>query len=150
FGPLAPAAAFAACAAATFPATFTGRCAFFTTAAPPASPPAVANRNTAARRQAQLPLRDHSFSSFEAGFDHHVLIDAGAHRYRPRIHGPIGFDHVNKSPVLSGLHGLVRDRDRVLAGGEPQGHANELSGPELVAGVRKRALEFDGAGSHVH
>src|ERR1019366_5488820 len=110
----------------------------------PSPAPAVSHDDAAARRQAQLPLRDHRLAQLQTLVHDHVLIDAGAGGDGPHLHRPILLHHIDIRTVLAGLDRLVRHYDGVWLGGEPQGDTDKLPRPQLAIGVGKRALQLDG------
>src|SRR5207249_4719600 len=70
--------------------------------------------------EAQLTLGDDDFTGLQALLDDGVLIDPLSRDDRTLLHGGIGLDDKRVLAVLSGLHGLGGDDDRMRHGRKAQ------------------------------
>src|SRR5258706_1656158 len=117
----------------------------FPAASPAASALAsLAELHAAVGRQAKLAFGDDGLTHLQAGVNHQILIDARAGRNLARFYRAVFLHYVDEQPVLPGLHGLIRNHDRVRLRGQPQHHVDELARPRPMVAIRNPALRFFG------
>src|SRR5690349_12561504 len=110
----------------------------------------IADLHRAARGEAKLAFGDDGFAWLEAAIDHQVLIDTSAGDHGPHFNFLVGVDDVDEGPVLTSLHGLIRNDDGVRLHSELERYAHELTWPEPVVRVLESALELDRASAGVN
>src|SRR5215831_1216405 len=109
---------------------------------------AAAGLNPRARFEAELTFRDHGLAGLQAFLDDDVLADALADGDGLLV-DHVAFHEKHELPVLSRLHRLVWQHERVRERGDAHADACELTGPEAVVVVGKAGLQLDRVGGRV-